>query len=192
MRSGACPPRQKRQPTPASTARSAAPQPAPALRRLTPRRSDRSGRRSAGAPPRPPAPASRQRGGRPAARAGGAPRPPARSRCASPAVAAAREEAGIDLRQVRGGGPAGRISHEDLDAFLSRGPQAARQAAGLAPQRLRRGHQGRRAAPQDRREDGGCPKSRIPHITYVEEIDVTALEELRAKAQRREGRTGRS
>ena len=36
-------------------------------------------------------------------------------------------------------------------------------------------------------------KSRIPHITYVEEIDVTALEELRAALNKeKRGRTGRS
>jgi len=88
------------------------------------------------------------------------------------------KEAGIDLRQVAGSGPAGRISHDDLDAFLTRGPQVAR-GGGLQPNTevedvkivgLRR-----RIA-----EKMALAKSRIPHITYVEEVDVTALEDLRA------------
>ncbi|TIT16857.1 MAG: 2-oxo acid dehydrogenase subunit E2, partial [Mesorhizobium sp.] len=88
------------------------------------------------------------------------------------------KEAGVDLRQVAGTGPAGRIQHEDIEAFLARGPQLAK-VFGLA----------RNEAVEDikiiglRRkiaEKMALAKSRIPHITYVEEIDVTALEDLRA------------
>ncbi|HVW54841.1 MAG TPA: dihydrolipoamide acetyltransferase family protein [Rhizobiaceae bacterium] len=98
---------------------------------------------------------------------------------ASPAVRMRAKEAGIDLRQVAGSGPAGRIGHEDIDAFLSRGPQQGGRATGLVPDNsveetkivgLRR-----RIA-----EKMALAKSRIPHITYVEEVDVTALEDLRA------------
>jgi 2-oxoisovalerate dehydrogenase E2 component (dihydrolipoyl transacylase) len=87
-------------------------------------------------------------------------------------------EAGIDLRQVPGSGPAGRITHEDLDSFISRGRQIAK-ASGPAP----------KTSVQDIKVIGlrrkiaekmATSKSRIPHITYVEEVDVTALEELRA------------
>ena len=96
--------------------------------------------------------------------------------------AAARREAGVDLRQVAGTGPAGRITHEDLDAFLTRGPQAAR-AGGLAPndtvEDIKVVGLRRKIA-----EKMALAKSRIPHITYVEEVDVTALEELRADAER--------
>jgi 2-oxoisovalerate dehydrogenase E2 component (dihydrolipoyl transacylase) len=108
----------------------------------------------------------------------GAPRSDGERPLASPAVRLRAKEAGIDLRQVAGSGPAGRISHEDVEAFIVRGPQTAR-AAGLAENNavedikvigLRR-----RIA-----EKMALSKSRIPHITYVEEIDVTALEELRA------------
>ena len=97
---------------------------------------------------------------------------------AAPAVRLRAREAGVDLRQVSGSGPAGRITHEDLDAFLAAGPQAA-AAPGLARDSsvtdikvvgLRR-----RIA-----EKMSLAKSRIPHITYVEEIDVGAVEELRA------------
>jgi len=108
----------------------------------------------------------------------GAPRPEGEKPLASPAVRLRAREAGIDLRQVPGGGPAGRISHEDIDAFMARGPQLAR-APGLA----------RNESVEDIKVVGlrrkiaekmALAKSRIPHITYVEEVDVTALEELRA------------
>jgi 2-oxoisovalerate dehydrogenase E2 component (dihydrolipoyl transacylase) len=102
---------------------------------------------------------------------------------ASPAVRARAREAGFDLRQVPGTGPAGRITHEDLDAFAARDPRAMRSQA-LQPKSavddvkvigLRR-----RIA-----EQMAVAHARIPHITYVEEIDVTALEELRESLNRR-------
>ncbi|WP_137930263.1 dihydrolipoamide acetyltransferase family protein [Mesorhizobium comanense] len=108
----------------------------------------------------------------------GAPRPEGGKPLASPAVRLRAKEAGIDLRQVAGSGPAGRIGHEDIEAFLARGPQTAK-TPGLA----------RNDAVEDIKVVGlrrkiaekmSLSKSRIPHITYVEEIDVTALEELRA------------
>jgi 2-oxoisovalerate dehydrogenase E2 component (dihydrolipoyl transacylase) len=122
-----------------------------------------------------------------AERVSGAPRPEGEKPLASPAIRLRAKEAGIDLRQVSGTGPAGRISHEDIEAFLARGPQVAK-ASGLA----------RNDSVEDikiiglRRkiaEKMSLAKSRIPHITYVEEIDVTALEELRA-ALNKEKRKG--
>ncbi|RWD54082.1 MAG: 2-oxo acid dehydrogenase subunit E2 [Mesorhizobium sp.] len=108
----------------------------------------------------------------------GAPRPEGEKPLASPAVRLRAKEAGIDLRQVAGSGPAGRISHEDIEAFLARGPQLAR-ATGLAP---KDGVEDIKVVGLRRKiaEKMSLAKSRIPHITYVEEIDVTALEELRA------------
>ena len=108
----------------------------------------------------------------------GAPRAEGERPVASPAVRLRAREAGVDLRQVPGSGPAGRITHEDVDAFIAHGPQVARPT-GLVENNsiedikvigLRR-----KIA-----EKMSLSKSRIPHITYVEEIDVTALEELRA------------
>ena len=82
------------------------------------------------------------------------PRAPRASRpLASPAVRLRAREAGVDLRQVQGSGPAGRIGHRDLEAFIARGPQAAR-ATGLRAEQFGRGRQARRAAPENRREDG--------------------------------------
>ena len=65
-----------------------------------------------------------------------APRAEGEKPLASPAVRLRAREAGIDLRQVAGTGPAGRITHEDLDAFLARGPQPAGRG-GPRAQRLR-------------------------------------------------------
>jgi 2-oxoisovalerate dehydrogenase E2 component (dihydrolipoyl transacylase) len=110
--------------------------------------------------------------------AGGAPRPEGEKPLASPAVRLRARDAGVDLRQVPGTGPAGRITHEDLDALFARGPGMAR-APGLQP----------RTAVADVKIVGlrrkiaermAIANTRIPHITYVEEVDVTALEELRA------------
>jgi 2-oxoisovalerate dehydrogenase E2 component (dihydrolipoyl transacylase) len=92
-------------------------------------------------------------------------------------------EAGIDLRQVPGTGPAGRITHEDLDTIAARDPRLVRSEA-LQP----------KSAVEDvkviglrRRiaEQMAVAHARIPHITYVEEVDVTAVEELRETLNRR-------
>ncbi len=98
---------------------------------------------------------------------------------ASPAVRLRAQEGGIDLRQVTGTGPAGRITHDDLDQFLARGAQPQATSTGLA----------KRTAVEEIKVTGlrrrisekmVLATSRIPHITYVEEIDVTDLEDLRA------------
>ncbi|GLQ39472.1 dihydrolipoamide acetyltransferase component of pyruvate dehydrogenase complex [Rhizobium albus] len=101
---------------------------------------------------------------------------------ASPAVRLRARDAGIDLRQVVGSGPAGRITHDDLDQFVAKGPKAA-SPAGLM----------RRTDVEDiklvglRRkiaEKMAIAKRHIPHITYVEEVDMSALEDLRAALNR--------
>lgn len=109
----------------------------------------------------------------------GPPRAAGEKPVASPAVRLRAKEAGIDLRQVAGTGPAGRITHEDLDAF-GRGGAAPAAAPGLA---RRDGVEEIKVVGLRRRiaEKMAIAKSRIPHITYIEEIDVTALEDLRAK-----------
>jgi 2-oxoisovalerate dehydrogenase E2 component (dihydrolipoyl transacylase) len=109
---------------------------------------------------------------------GGAPRPEGQKPLASPAVRLRAREAGVDLRQVPGTGPAGRITHEDLDVVFARGPAMAR-APGLQP---RTGVEDIKVVGLRRRiaEKMSIANARIPHITYVEEVDVTALEELRA------------
>ncbi|MCO5063712.1 MAG: 2-oxo acid dehydrogenase subunit E2 [Rhizobiaceae bacterium] len=109
----------------------------------------------------------------------GAPRAEGEKPLASPAVRLRAREAGVDLRQVAGSGPAGRITHEDLDGFIARGPQPAAKGGGLvqnmAVQEIKVVGLRRKIAEKMR-----LAKSRIPHITYVEEVDMTALEDLRA------------
>ncbi len=98
---------------------------------------------------------------------------------ASPAVRLRAQDGGIDLRQVTGTGPAGRITHDDLDQFLARGAQPQPAPTGLAKktavEEIKVTGLRRRIA-----EKMVLATSRIPHITYVEEIDVTDLEDLRA------------
>jgi 2-oxoisovalerate dehydrogenase E2 component (dihydrolipoyl transacylase) len=107
---------------------------------------------------------------------------------ASPAVRLRAREAGIELRSVRGSGPAGRITHDDLDAYLAHtsGVAAAkRYEAKTAVEDIKIVGLRRRIA-----EKMSIASSRIPHISYIEEVDVTDLEDLRAKlnAKEREGR----
>jgi 2-oxoisovalerate dehydrogenase E2 component (dihydrolipoyl transacylase) len=79
---------------------------------------------------------------------------------------------------VPGTGQAGRITHDDLDAFLARGPGTGR-SPGLQPKTavedIKLVGLRRRIA-----EKMSLAHEHIPHITYVEEVDVTNLEELRA------------
>ena len=121
-----------------------------------------------------PVPTSRE----PASRAPiGPPRPPGEKPLASPAVRRRARDAGVDLRQVRGTGPAGRIGHDDLDAFLRGAPKSARstgRAANTSVEIVKIIGLRRRIA-QKMAES----KRRVAHFSYVEEIDVTVLEELR-------------
>jgi 2-oxoisovalerate dehydrogenase E2 component (dihydrolipoyl transacylase) len=97
----------------------------------------------------------------------------------SPAVRKRAWDLGIELRFVPGTGPGGRITHEDLDAFAEgRMQPIGAQTLGLS---RRDGVEdvpitGLRRAIAERLQEA---KRRIPHFSYVEECDVTALEELR-------------
>lgn len=104
---------------------------------------------------------------------------------ASPALRRRAWELGIDLRGVTGSGPGGRIMNADLDAHVARGTPgaAAPRTAGPAVSPPARADEAlritglRRKIAQKMQES----KRRIPHFTYVEEIDVTELEALRAR-----------
>lgn len=112
-----------------------------------------------------------------------APRAGAVRPVASPAVRLRAREAGIDLRQVPGTGPAGRITHEDLDAFATRDPRIVRShilQSKSAVEDIKVIGLRRRIA-----EQMAVAHARIPHITYVEEVDVTAIEDLRETLNRR-------
>jgi len=109
----------------------------------------------------------------------GPPRPQGEKPLASPAVRRRARDAGVDLRQVRGSGPAGRVLHDDLDAFLTSGPVSAAAPAGrVVNQHIETVKViGLRRRIAQKMADS---KRRVAHFSYVEEVDVTALEELRA------------
>ncbi|WP_368641953.1 dihydrolipoamide acetyltransferase family protein [Castellaniella ginsengisoli] len=110
-------------------------------------------------------------------------RPEGQRPLASPAVRRRAWDLGITLQYVPGTGPAGRITHGDLDAWLARdrNETSIRTTGALYAAH----HEEteipviglRRKIAQKMQES----KRRIPHFTYVEEIDVTELESLRAR-----------
>jgi 2-oxoisovalerate dehydrogenase E2 component (dihydrolipoyl transacylase) len=102
----------------------------------------------------------------------------ARRVLASPAVRARAKDLGIDLAQIKADGE--HIRHADIDAFLRygaaqgyRAPQASR---AWADETVKVIGLRRRIA-----ENMAEAKRHIPHFTYVDEIDVTKLEEVRAE-----------
>ncbi|MDR2306352.1 MAG: 2-oxo acid dehydrogenase subunit E2 [Paucimonas sp.] len=106
---------------------------------------------------------------------------------ASPAVRKRALDAGIELRYVHGSGPAGRILHEDLDAFISKPQRSAAQGiGGYAPRTDSEQVPviGLRRKIAQRMQDA---KRRVAHFSYVEEIDVTNLEALRQQLNAKHG-----
>ena len=97
---------------------------------------------------------------------------------ASPAVRQRARESGIDLTTVAGSGPAGRITHGDLDSWKEAGSPVA--AAG--PSRAAR--TGTTEVPviglrRKISESMTASYTTIPHFSYFEEVDITHLDELR-------------
>lgn len=95
---------------------------------------------------------------------------------ASPAVRQRAKDLGIDLADVKAAED-GRVRHSDLDAFLS-----YNAGGGYAAPGAKRADEAIKVIGMRRRiaENMQAAKRHIPHFTYVEEIDVTKLEELRA------------
>ena len=155
--------------TPAATAAGApAPAAAPAAAPASAPPARRAGANGAEAPAE--APAASVRAGRVAT---------------SPAIRRRAHEAGIDLQQVTGSGPNGRIVPKDLEAFVARRsqptplrptPKAVPSArAGAAATEEIKVIGLRRLIAQRMSE----AKRNIPHFAYVEELDITELESLR-------------
>ena len=104
---------------------------------------------------------------------------------AAPAVRHRARALGIDLASVRGSGPDGRVLHADLDALLrpASSAAAAGPAAGAPATDATREVKViglRRQIAQKMQES----KRRIPHFTYVEEVDVTEMVALRDELNR--------
>ena len=101
----------------------------------------------------------------------------------SPAVRQRARQANIDLNLVAGSGPAGRISHADLDAHIAGGASGASRARpmGASARTERNGTEEIKVIGLRRKIAEGMISSysTIPHFSYFEEVDVTALEELR-------------
>lgn len=108
---------------------------------------------------------------------------------ASPAVRKHALDAGIQLRLVQGTGPAGRVLHEDLDAYLQQGTSKASATANPYAERNTEEQIpviGMRRKIAQRMQDA---TRRAAHFSYVEEIDVTALDELRVHLNEKHGAT---
>jgi 2-oxoisovalerate dehydrogenase E2 component (dihydrolipoyl transacylase) len=107
---------------------------------------------------------------------------------ASPAVRARARNSGIDLRLVHGSGPAGRITDADLDQYSQSASQLNGNANGSSKAK-REGTEEIKVIGMRRKiaERMSKANANVPHITVVEEVDVTALEDLRAKLNSERG-----
>ncbi len=107
---------------------------------------------------------------------------------AAPAVRARARALAIDLGTVAGSGPGGRVTHADLDLLITehrdRGTRRFSDARSMGPQ-TDRADEGRAETVRGVRRRIAdrltAAWSEIPHITYVEAVDVTELERLRAQ-----------
>lgn len=96
---------------------------------------------------------------------------------ASPAVRQRAKELGVELTDVKAAG--GHVRHADLDAFLAYGSGQGYRASHIS---ARREDENVKVIGMRRRiaDNMAASKRHIPHFTYVEEIDVTAIEAMRA------------
>jgi 2-oxoisovalerate dehydrogenase E2 component (dihydrolipoyl transacylase) len=178
-------------PTPAAAKASPAPAPAPAAAPAVAKAAPAPSPAPSPAPTPAPAPATAHAAtAAPARAASGIPaqitRAPNDKPIASPAVRARAWELGIELQFVQGTGPAGRILHEDIELYAAKGT-----IGGVRDNRYAERSDeeavpviGLRRKIAQKMQDA---KRRIPHFTYVEEIDVTNLEALRAKLNQKHG-----
>jgi 2-oxoisovalerate dehydrogenase E2 component (dihydrolipoyl transacylase) len=110
---------------------------------------------------------------------------------ASPALRERAKTLGVDLTEVDGSGPHGRIRQSDLEAFLAQTARSEPPArpAGLPPRSsagVVEDEEGIDSVPviglrrriAERMQD---TKRRIPHFSYIEEVDVTQLMTLRSR-----------
>ena len=110
-------------------------------------------------------------------------RAPGTKPLASPAVRQRARSAGVDLYHVAGSGPAGRITHADLDVHLSGGASRASSSMpiGGSARVARTGTEDIKVIGLRRKiaDSMMSSYSTIAHFSYFEEVDVTELEALR-------------
>jgi 2-oxoisovalerate dehydrogenase E2 component (dihydrolipoyl transacylase) len=108
---------------------------------------------------------------------------PGEAPAAAPSTRRRALREGVDLRAIPSSHPTGRITSHDLDVYLSRERDVpsqlepgsiARYAARTSVDAVRIIGLRRKIAAKMQET-----KRRIPHIAYIEEVDVTALEALR-------------
>ena len=100
---------------------------------------------------------------------------------AAPAVRQRARQIGVELQVLKGSGPAGRVTHGDLDTHLvgagGRGAVAVPISGPKADDQIEEVRiVGIRRKIAERMQEAS---RRIAHFSYVEEVDVTALEALR-------------
>ncbi len=106
---------------------------------------------------------------------------------AAPSVRRRAREAGVELIHLTGTGPGGRITHDDVDRYgdhQTSNPGEQTKSADTSSSQIKVIGLRRKIA-----EKMTLSKSRIPHITIVEEVDVTHLQELRAELNDTHGKT---
>jgi 2-oxoisovalerate dehydrogenase E2 component (dihydrolipoyl transacylase) len=112
----------------------------------------------------------------------------------SPSIRRRAREAGVDLSQVAGSGPRGRILKEDFETFIADGQGSQVEPARANPSEPSRAARsgeteikvvGLRRKIAERMNQAN---REVPHFAYVEEVDVTALEDLRAHLNARKSK----
>lgn len=107
---------------------------------------------------------------------------------ASPAVRRRAQDAGAQLRFIAPSGPAGQVTHADLDRYLASSDNSSVRysppRSGQRSDEMQVPVIGLRRKIAQRMQES---KRRIPHFSYVEECDVTELEALREAMNRRWG-----
>jgi pyruvate dehydrogenase E2 component (dihydrolipoamide acetyltransferase) len=105
---------------------------------------------------------------------------------AAPSVRRLARELGVDIRSVTGTGPGGRISAEDVQAFVRSALAGGGAAAASAPlpDLTKWGEVERKPMSNIRRKTAehlSRAWNLIPHVTQHDKADITTLEELRKK-----------
>jgi pyruvate dehydrogenase E2 component (dihydrolipoamide acetyltransferase) len=113
---------------------------------------------------------------------------------AAPSVRRMARELGVDIRSVSGSGPGGRISEEDVKAFVRNRPSRGGAEPAPLPDLTKWGEVERKPMTNVRRVTAERLSAAwtAPHVTQHDKADITALEALRKKyADRAEAAGGK-